>query len=328
MIRRQQEIEDFLAATKFSGAKLLPLAGDASMRRYVRVVAGDNIAMVMDTPAEGENFPAFITIAEYLYNNGYSAPQILARDIQQGFLLLEDFGDESFTKILKTKQTWSEKTLYSTAIDLLAELVNLPQNSLSLPPYNDELYLREISLFADWFMPQFLGMKKATDLRYEYMEIWQKILCSFPLKQNVFVHRDFHADNLMWLPERNNTKRVGLLDFQDAVIGNAAYDVVSLLEDARRDVPHELIVEMTEHYTDITGADKQDFDTAYNILGAQRNSKIVGIFVRLAVRDRKENYMNYLPRVWKHLERDIKHPLLVDLRKWLDKHITPEMRGK
>lgn len=332
MIRRKEELVNFLSKTEFAEAELYPLAGDASARRYVRAVLGDRSAMIMDTPAEGENFPAFVAVAEYLYKSGYSAPEILARDMRAGFLLLEDFGEESFTRIL-TKQTDDETSLYNTAIDLLAQWHNSPANNSpvgnlpSLPFYNAELYLREVSLFPDWFLPKILGEKKATDLRGEYMNIWRDILQSFPLGTGVFVHRDFHADNLMWLPERTGTKRVGLLDFQDAVLGDFAYDMVSLLEDARRDVPSELADYMIAQYLQKTGTNEVRFYTAYDILGAQRNSKIIGIFVRLAVRDGKDAYLRFLPRVWAYLERDLKNPLLKDLREWLADYVPQEMRG-
>ncbi len=330
MIRRAREIENFLSGTDFAGAQLWPLAGDASARRYVRAtLGGGRQAMIMDTPAEGENFPAFVQISEALTKDGYSAPAILARDMQQGFLLLEDLGDDSFTKILSKSQNAAEAELYSVAIDLLAQWKkDFRHENLSLPPYDNGLYLREVSLFPDWFLPQIMEAGKAASLRAEYMEIWQEILKNSRLEQNIFVHRDFHADNLMWLPQREGIKRVGLLDFQDATIGDCAYDLVSLLEDARRDVPAVLVSEMIERYLAKTGADAENFYNAYNILGAQRNSKIVGIFVRLAVRDGKKHYLKYLPRVWRHLERDVTHPALGKLRGWLDKNIAQEMRGE
>ncbi len=329
MIRRQGEVENFLSDNDFAGAQLQPLAGDASARRYVRATLGDRRAMIMDTPAEGENFPVFVQVAEYLHKNGYSAPAILARDMQAGFLLLEDFGDESFTRILSSQKSESEDMLYAAAIDLLAQWHDeASTDSLSLPFYDEELYLREVSLFPDWFLPQVLGKEKALSLRSEYMDIWREILCSFPLGRSIFVHRDFHADNLMWLPERSGTKRVGLLDFQDAVIGDSAYDIVSLLEDARRDVPAQIVESMIARYLARTGVDADNFHNSYNILGAQRNSKIIGIFVRLAVRDGKENYLKFLPRVWGHLQRDIKHPLLKKLYDWLELHVPQELRGE
>ncbi len=323
MARTPEEISHFISKTAFAGAQLQPLAGDASSRRYVRAVLGEKSAMIMDSPAEGENFQAFVTIAEYLYSNGYSAPEILARNMAAGLLLLEDFGDESFSRVV-SKNPSQETKLYEAAIDLLAQWQSLP--SIALPCYNLELYMREVTLFCDWFLPKILGAEKSASLRTEYLAIWQGILANAPLAQNIFVHRDFHADNLMWLPSRAGAKRLGLLDFQDGVIGDAAYDMVSLLEDARRDVPSELAQEMIARYLAKTGADAARFNTAYSVLGAQRNSKIIGIFVRLAVRDGKQNYLQYLPRVWGYLERDLEHQNLAPLREWLDKNIPARLR--
>ncbi|MEQ1705531.1 MAG: phosphotransferase [Rickettsiales bacterium] len=328
MTRRSEQLDSFLKKTEFAGARLEPLAGDASARRYIRANISGKQAMVMDTPVEGENFLAFVQIAEHLYNKNYSAPKILARDIREGFLLLEDFGDESFSKILNINID-DEKPLYSAAIDLLAQWHNSPiHNDMTLNFYDEDLYLREISLFPDWFLPQIMGDERISKLRSEYMEIWRKILRSFSLAKNIFVHRDFHADNLMWLSERAGVERIGLLDFQDAVIGDPAYDMVSLLEDARRDVPQQMVDLMIEKYIKQTGQDRDLFLSAYNILGAQRNSKIIGIFARLAIRDGKQNYLKMLPRVWKHLERDIQHPLLKELRDWLSYNVADEFRGE
>lgn len=316
-------IEEFVKATEFAGGDLQKLAGDASARRYARVALGEKTAMVMDTPPEGENFPAFVQIAEHLQNSGYSAPKIMARDMENGFLLLEDFGDDSFSRIL-ANDAGRELELYETAIDLLSELPNLPK--ISLPTYNSEIYLREVSLFPDWYLPRIFGAEKAANLCAEYMQIWKDILVNVALAQNIFVHRDFHADNLIWLPEREGIKKVGLLDFQDALLGDAAYDMVSLLEDARRDVSPELAQKMIERYLQKTSADEKTFRTAYNILGAQRNLKIIGIFVRLLVRDGKESYLRFLPRVWAHLERDLQDENLETLRNWLDKNVPAELR--
>lgn len=368
MIRRKKELEKFLSKTEFSGAELYPLAGDASARRYVRVVLGDRHTIVMDTPAEGENFHNFVAIAESLYLNGYSAPKILARDMQAGFLLLEDFGENSFTQVLirdlnctslkvtptlfsslqgdskggggvaiqkencqkedritspsAYNDSGMENTLYCAAVDLLVQWYKSPVKNLPpLPLYDEELYLREVSLFPDWFLPKILGEHRASELRSEYMNIWRGILSSANLSKEIFVHRDFHADNLMWLGERSGAKRVGLLDFQDGVFGDAAYDMVSLLEDARRDVSLELAESMIARYLSETGIDEGNFRTAYDILGAQRNSKIIGIFVRLAVRDGKDGYLKFLPLVWSYLQRDVANPLLKDLRKWLKTNV-------
>jgi N-acetylmuramate 1-kinase len=333
---RLQQINEFLATTSFSNAQLLPLAGDASFRRYIRVRQGDQCTMLMDAPPEKENARAYLVIAEHLYRHGYSAPAILAADPQAGLLLLEDLGDDLFTTVLRHSDAKArpalEHTLYAAAIDLVAEwhqrnkeLAN--PSALLLPVYNETLLLQEVGLFADWYLPQALGKERAASLRPEYMALWQKIIARAPLATDQWVHRDYHADNLIWLPRRSGMQRVGLLDFQDGVYGDAAYDLVSLLEDARRDVPEALVEEMLARYLNASGADRTRFAEAYAVLGAQRNSKIVGIFVRLAARDNKFAYLSHLPRVWRYLERDLAHPALGELKRWLDRHVAAGQRG-
>jgi N-acetylmuramate 1-kinase len=328
---RMEEIQDLLAPTEFNDAQLLPLAGDASFRRYVRVKSGARAAMLMDAPPDKEDVRPFVNVADYLKNSHYSAPTILASNIPAGLLLLEDLGDDSFSTVLKRQPDLAPE-LYASAIDVLvqwqdgARAFSDPQR-LVLPCYNTELLMREVALFTDWFLPQAVGVQQAQALRDGYLEIWQELLLRATLSQNLFVHRDYHADNLMWLPQRDGTKRVGLLDFQDGVYGDGAYDLVSLLEDARRDVPTDLAGAMIERYISAARVDAEQFRLAYALLGAQRNSKIIGIFARLAVRDHKQHYLHFLPRVWGHLHADLRHPLLQPLKLWLDTHVPQGKRG-
>jgi N-acetylmuramate 1-kinase len=328
---RQQAIDAFIATTSFAGALLHPLAGDASFRRYIRLTLGSQSAMLMDAPPERENVRPFIAVAERLVQCGYSAPRILARDEQQGFLLLEDLGDETFSRILRGDAS-QEEALYTAAIDALCDwhragsaLADTSQ--LRLPLYDTTLLFNEIRLFSDWYLPQVMGQHEALLYGGEWLDIWHSLLREHPLATDQFVHRDFHADNLMWLPQRSGHARLGLLDFQDAVYGDAAYDLVSLLEDARRDVPPALTKAMLERYCAQTGCDSEQLHLAYALLAAQRNSKIVGIFTRLAARDGKQHYLNYLPRVWQHLQHDLEHPALRPLRDWVNAHIPAMARG-
>lgn len=328
---RLEQIKQFLSGTRFSDAQLNPLAGDASFRRYIRLNMGNESAMLMDAPPEKENVGPFIAVAEFLHQQGFSAPFIHARHEQNGFLLLEDLGDDSFSSVLK-KSPAEEEQLYAAAIDVLAhwhkvEVGFSKPELLVLPQYNEELLMREVALLTDWFLPQVVGADKAADLGAEYMSIWKSILAEANLSTTVWVHRDYHADNLMWLPQRESHQRVGLLDFQDGVYGDGAYDLVSLLEDARRDVPPALASAMLERYIRTVGIDRQNFLTSYAVLGAQRNCKIIGIFSRLAVRDGKFSYLNFLPRVWRHLEHDLKHPLMAPLKQWIDTHVPADKRG-
>lgn len=328
---RLKQVRDFLDAHKFSGAELLPLAGDASFRRYIRVRKPGAHAMLMDAPPQKENSAPYLAVASYLYAQGYSVPAILAHDLKAGLLLLEDLGNDLFTLELQKQNGVSEQALYEAAIDVLAQWHGRPPlanpRALPLPLYDHALLMQEAKLFSDWYLPQIMGKEAAAGAGAEYLRLWEVILKNIPLATDSFVHRDYHADNLMWLPAREGVRRVGLLDFQDAVYGDAAYDVVSLLEDARRDVPPELAQAMLDRYLSAAGADRRRFMTAYAILGAQRNSKIVGIFVRLAARDNKYAYLNYLPRVWRHLENDLAHPALAELKAWMDKHVSAQWRG-
>lgn len=332
--QRLEQIEQLLRGTDFEGAALQPLAGDASFRRYIRLNRDGRRAMLMDAPVDKEDVRPYIAMAEYLCARGFSAPRIYARHVPQGLLLLEDLGDDSFTLLLKQSAAAAalEQTLYGAAIDLLADwhhaafAVSSPAQ-LPLPAYDTPLLMREVSLFPDWFLPQAAGPEEALRLKTEFMQIWERILAAASLSCRVLVHRDYHADNLMWLPERRGSARVGLLDFQDGVYGDAAYDVVSLLEDARRDVPQPLADAMIARYIAASGVDPQQFRAAYAVLGAQRNCKIIGIFSRLAARDGKLHYLHMLPRVWRHLEHDVTHPQLVELQHWLDRYVSEEARG-
>ncbi|MDE3015950.1 MAG: phosphotransferase [Pseudomonadota bacterium] len=331
---RLEQITGFLDRSGYEGATLHPLPGDASFRRYVRVQRGDKTAMLMDAPPQREDVRSYIAIADYLRRSGYSAPEIFAQHPAVGLLLLEDLGDDSYTSMLKADAEGGtrEQALYASAIDVLAEWHDRKRRfadprALVLPEYDTARLMQEVMLFADWFLPQALGKQEAAVLHMEYAGLWREALAGTPLSVDCWVHRDYHADNLMWLPLRRGTKRVGLLDFQDGVYGDAAYDLVSLLEDARRDVSPKLAEAMLARYLDVSGDDRERFFAAYAVLGAQRNSKIVGIFSRLAARDGKFAYLRFLPRVWRHLERDLAHPALSSLKAWLDRHIPASQRG-
>lgn len=330
--QRLEQIRSFLAGTDFEDAQLHPLASDASFRRYIRLHKGEGRAMLMDAPVEKEDVRPYMAIADYLHGQGFSAPAILAKQPETGLLLLEDLGDDTFTRLLKGGGSELETQLYGAAIDVLAEWHDAGKGfsdpkKLTLPRYDTALLMREVCLLSEWFLPQVVGKEKAALLQPEYVAIWENILGQAGLATSLWVHRDYHADNLMWLPQRHAAARVGLLDFQDGVYGDAAYDLVSLLEDARRDVAPELAEAMLERYISAAGVEAQSLRTAYAVLGAQRNCKIVGIFSRLAARDSKPHYLNYLPRVWGHLHTDLRHPLLAPLKQWLDTHVPPDARG-
>ncbi|MGE0754314.1 MAG: aminoglycoside phosphotransferase family protein [Alphaproteobacteria bacterium] len=335
--KRSQQIQEFLdTCPECSSPEMMPLAGDASFRRYIRLRQGARTYMLMDAPPQKEDIRKYLVIAEYLHKHGYSTPNVLASSITNGFLLLEDLGDDLFSAVIRneaaSQQAQKELELYESAIDLLVEwylrkstLVNPVQ--LQLREYDSRVLMDEVGLFGEWFLPQIMEQGKAATLAEEFSAVWKGILSKSRLHFDCMVHRDYHADNLIWLPERSGIKRVGLLDFQDAVYGDPAYDMVSLLEDARRDVSPNVVQHCLMGFLYGTKVNKDRFMTAYAILGAQRNCKIIGIFTRLAVRDKKHQYLSMLPRVWNHLQHDMKVAELAPLAQWMGQHVSQEFRG-
>jgi N-acetylmuramate 1-kinase len=316
MTARDEAIRRFLGGHGFAGAGRAPLAGDASARRYVRVTGGPRPAVLMDAPPAALDLRPFLTVARWLRERGFSAPEVIAADPSQGLVLLEDLGDDLFSRVLADRRL--EPLLYETAVDLLASLHRAPAD-LPLPAYDDAWLMREAALLVEWYAPD-LGAAAAAEFR----TIWQELLPAARVGDDRFVYVDYHADNLIWLPARAGLARVGLLDFQDARRGPSAYDLVSLLEDARRDVDPGLAEAMVERYLAARpDLDAAAFRAAYALLGAQRNAKILGLFTRLARRDGKPHYLNLLPRVRAHLAHDLRHPLLAPLQRWFTRHLRP-----
>lgn len=316
---REALAERFLASTPWGKAARGALAGDASNRSYQRLRIGSETAVLMDAPPErGEDTRPFLAVTRLLRSAGFSAPEILAADPDTGFLLLEDLGDALFARVFEDGEI--EAPLYRAAAELLLALRDVPPTAL--PPYDLETYLIEARLFTDWYLPA-AGHKPTSAAAASYEEILTEALKAAAPAGPVPVLRDYHAENLLWLPHRSGHARVGLLDYQDARAGHPAYDLVSLLEDARRDTSPELQAEIRGHYIAQSGDDPAAFRAAYAVLGAQRNLKILGIFARLALRDGKPGYLALLPRVWAHLMHDIAHPALAPLADWLAAH-APE----
>ena len=326
MAERGALIDAFLGGSPWNKAKRDPLAGDASFRRYERLRGGPKPAMLMDAPPPQEDVRPYLTVARHLTGMGFSAPEIYHADEAAGLLIIEDLGDETYTRRLANGG--DERALYTLAVDTLIALHRTEQAATAaIPPYDEARLLEEAVLLTDWFLPAASGRETAPGLREEYCELWRRLLSDVGGSPPTLVLRDFHVDNLMWLPARKGVRRCGLLDFQDAVIGSSAYDLVSLLEDARRDVPDDLSEAMTARYLDaFPEVDRAFFETACAVLAAQRNCKIIGIFTRLLARDGKDIYLKHIPRVWRLLERDLRHPALAPMKAWLQRHIPPDMR--
>lgn len=305
---------DFLRQLGWGDADVVPLAGDASFRRYFRAVGHDRSAILMDAPPPHEDPRPFIAIARWLDDRGFGAPRILGSDLTHGLVLLEDFGDARLRETVDAAPE-SELRLYEEAVDVLIRLRD--HAAADVAPYDADQLHREAALLTQWYCPA-IGVEVDAD---GYRAAWDAVFAHAVAETPVTVLRDYHAENLM-LIERG----LGLLDFQDALAGHPAYDLVSLLQDARRDVHPQLESAMLDRYLRITGAGEA-FETAYHILGAQRNAKIVGIFTRLWQRDGKPRYPALCPRVWAYLDRDLEHPALAPVKAWFDANLPAERRG-
>jgi aminoglycoside/choline kinase family phosphotransferase len=361
MPEHRDAMRDFLRDAGWASADIRALPGDASTRRYFRIGANGRRAMLMDQPQHAETPAApalatpqqrealgynavarlagadcarFVAVAGYLRTRGLSAPEIYAADCSSGFVLMEDFGERLYADILH--EAGNEYDLYRPAIDALARLHSDSAPAqisphVALYPYDETAMLAEVALLTDWYFPLVLNRKATAEERSDHHALWQKLLASVRDSGARFVHRDYHAQNLLWLPEREGVARVGMIDFQDAVAGSNAYDLVSLLEDARRDVPAELARDMTNHYIFAmreqgTPVCEDELKMSLAIMAAQRNAKIAGIFARLHLRDGKPRYLDYLPRVWGYLRHDLEHPALAELKKWYESVLPPNAR--
>ena len=313
---------EFLASCGWAGAEILPLAGDASFRRYFRIVQGDRSAVLMDAPPQHEDVRPFVAVAEWLAEKGLTAPEILARDMERGMLLLGDFGDWRLREYLDSEPA-RERELYELATDVLVHL-HRHDPMPGLPPHGLDQWLEELNLFTDWYCPAVgLSVDSAA-----YREAWIKVL--EPVASDglapVTVLRDYHAENVMLVKGREGVSHFGLLDFQDALAGHPAYDLASVLEDARRDVPPNIERAMLDRYIAATG-NGQTFERAYWALAAQRNTRILGVFTRLWKRDNKPHYTQFQPRMWGLLERDLAQPGLEPVREWFDANVGPQYRA-
>ncbi len=311
-------LDAFLAAAGWAGSAIEPLPGDASFRRYFRIRRGGDSAMLMDAPPPNEDPEPFLRAAKWLDANGMRAPYILAEDAPRGLVLLEDFGETRMRDYLD-QHPGDEREVYAAAIDTLLDLHRLPAGPFL--DYSLSEYQREARLLLEWYCPaQSLVVDAAG-----YSAAWETVLTQMLPRQRpgVTVMRDYHAENIMLL---GGLTKQGLLDFQDALVGHQAYDLVSLLQDARRDVDPLLEAEMFDRYVKRSGVSPEDFLADYARIGAQRNAKIVGIFVRLWKRDGKPRYLDLIPRVWDMLERDLSHPALEPVAKWFDQNIPSELR--
>lgn len=325
---RDRVIADFLRAHGWPPESRRPLAGDASFRRYERLIDGDRRAVLMDAPPPKEDVRPFLRVARLLTGMGLSAPHVLAADETAGLLLLEDLGDDTYTRLIARGA--DERMLYELAVDVIIEMHRrLPEEAKAeLPRFDETRALPQVELLLDWYWPAMMGSPPPDAVRRSYVDAWREVLPKAARVPESIALFDFHVDNLLWLPDRPDVAACGLLDFQDAVIAPITFDLVSLLEDVRRDVPTGIVTACIARYlAAFPELAHDDFAAAYAVIGAQRNCRIAGTFVRLWKRDGKPGYLGWMPRVWRLIAGDIAHPALAPVAAWFARYLPPEKRG-
>ena len=332
---RNEVIEKFLSTTKWKDRPRTFFEGDASSRRYETISFDGHKTILMDMPQRpdgppvkngkpysavahlAEGIESVVRVNQVLLAHGYSAPVVEVSDIANGLAMIENLGSSVFANMMRSGVSMQEPM--QTATDLLADMAtkNWPQ---TIPSYDIDAQLIETDLLVSWFWKFLHGSEPSQSLRTSFEAIWRQILPLTKPERAHWVLRDFHSPNLIWIPERKGLQRVGLIDTQDAVLGHPAYDLASLLQDARVDIDFAWADELYSHYEDLRAQqksfDKMNFSTAYAALGAQRATKILGIFARLAQRDGKPSYLKHMPRVSRYLKRNLDHPELLPLKLW------------
>jgi N-acetylmuramate 1-kinase len=320
---RRGKRERFLQTQKLEQVTLVPLQADASFRRYYRLQGASRPMLLMEDPPDRPPVPPFVMvepfmkIAAYLRGIGLHAPEIYAADIPNGLLLIEDFGDGTYTRLFEGGH--NPRPLYELAVDVLAHLHHQAKpDGLGLPAYDDANLVDEAMLLLDWYYPALDGSRASDDMKKSFAAVWRDLFRAFPQGQQALVLRDYHIDNLMLVSGATGLQSCGLLDFQDAVTGPFSYDLMSLLEDARRDVPEDLRRHLYSRYLQSmgNGLDHDGFGYSFRVLAAQRHAKVLGIFVRLSVRDGKDRYLKFIPHVHRLFMSSLANPALAPLQKW------------
>lgn len=331
MAERSQAINGFMEGCGWGGAVRATLAGDASFRRYERLTAPDGrVAVLMDAPPPHEDVRPFRRIADILTGLGLSAPRVMAADDEAGLLLLEDLGDDTYNRVIAAKPEL-ETPLYELATDALIMLHRgfRPAPHREVARLDDDRALAEGERLLDWTWPALKGTPCPAGARADFRAALAAALPAMRAVPETLVLFDYHQDNLLWLPDRAGAAACGLLDFQDAVLGPAPFDLMSLIQDVRRVVPAELGRRLIERYLEaFPDLDRDDFHAAYAVAGAQRNIRILGTFVRLAHRDGKPTYLGWMDRTWAIVEENLGHPALSELRRWFDHHLPADLRRR
>lgn len=321
MTDRDALIAAFLDRAGWGDASVAPLAGDASNRRYLRLHLNGAPAVLMDAPPDkGEDVRPFITIDELLLSAGLSAPRILAADKDRGFLLLEDLGDAIYARQIE-RDPPCEEPLYEAAVDVLARLHRNPIPG-GMAAYDAATMGPLAGLAVEWYLGGVTG-RGVPELVSELADLVRSLCQTHTSECTAVLLRDYHAENLIWLADREGLARVGLLDFQDAMAGHPVYDLVSLLQDYRRDVSPAIVASMKSRFLSASGPDPEVFEAAYATLGAQRALRVLGVFARLCLRDGKAHYVDLIPRVWSALQTNLRHPSLASLAMFVNAHLPP-----
>lgn len=319
MQNRDHEVNEFLKQSIWANATRKPLNQDASFRQYTRLSLDGQSAMLMDAKPPEQPVAEFDRIAKHLHSLDIKAPQSIQISNDDGLLLLEDLGETTFAQALRNGE--SEVELYSMATDLLSHLhTQTRASSITLPKYDLGVLQQEAVLLPDWFYPYVAQSSASEQTRQSYQKVWEEVFTALDKPHETLVLRDYHIDNLMVIDE-NRSRQCAVLDFQDALLGHPAYDLVSLLEDARRDISEPLSDEMHERYFIATNFNKAAFMPWYHALGAQRHCKVLGIFVRLFERDAKPVYLQHLPRVVRLLQQCLAEPNLKPVKMWFEEHL-------
>lgn len=311
MTDRTALLSEFIQSARWADARRAVIAGDASNRRYERLTRADGSTVVlMDAPADKrEDVRPFIAIAEHLRAIGLSAPEILHCDVPNGFLLIEDLGDDLFKRVI-ARDPALELPLYEVSVDVLTVLHAAPLPPLV--PYDAATMTRFAARAYEWYLFGLTGNSNTLE-QTEFEQMMAGLLAPLDAAPQVLIQRDYHAENLLWLPARTGAARVGLLDFQDAMRGHAAYDLVSILQDARRDVSPAIEAAMIARYLAQNPQDEDAFRAAYALLGVQRNLRIIGAFAKLCIEMGKPRYIDLVPRVWEFILRNLAHPALAPI---------------
>ena len=358
---RLRSIADFASRGGWGDAAVAYLQGDASTRRYARLKRGSESAILMDSPRQpdgpvvrdgkpysriahlAEDVMPFVAVDHALRSAGFSTPAVLAQDLNAGLLLIEDLGDRVYGREADGGDHQAE--LWTAAIDMLATLrqAGLPMTMPVVPgdpsagihtlaPLDATILDIEVALLPDWYWPEVHGSPIPADIRHEFEGAWQPVIAYLLAQTRGWILRDVHSPNLLWLPERQGVARVGVIDFQDAIAGPWAHDVMSLLQDARVDVPAELEARLLARYISQMSGDPEfdevSFKAAYAAYGALRATRLLGLFVRLLRRDHKPDYLRHIERNWGYLERNLQHPGLQRVASWYDRYFPAELRSR